>query len=58
VPQADYITVHMPLTPETKHMLNQERLAKTKKGVRIINCARGGKNANLEVIDYGPNCDL
>ena len=30
VPQADYITVHMPLTPETKHMLNQERLAKTK----------------------------
>ena len=23
-----------------------------------INCARGGKNANLEVIDYGPNCDL
>ncbi len=42
VPQADYITVHMPLTPETKHMLNAERLAKTKKGVRIINCARGG----------------
>ncbi len=42
VPQADFITMHMPLTPETKYMLNAERLAKTKKGVRIINCARGG----------------
>jgi D-3-phosphoglycerate dehydrogenase len=42
VPQADYITMHMPLTPETQHMLNAERLAKAKKGVRIINCARGG----------------
>ncbi len=42
VPQADYITVHMPLTPETKHMLNAERLQKARKGVRIINCARGG----------------
>lgn len=42
VPLADYITMHMPLTDETKNMLNAERLAKTKKGVRIINCARGG----------------
>ncbi len=42
VPQADFITMHMPLTPETKHMLNRERLAKAKKGVRIVNCARGG----------------
>ena len=42
IPQADYITVHMPLTAETKHMLNAERLAKARKGVRIINCARGG----------------
>jgi D-3-phosphoglycerate dehydrogenase len=42
VPQADYITVHMPLTVETKHMLNAERLQKARKGVRIINCARGG----------------
>lgn len=42
IPQADYITVHMPLTPETKHMLNGERLARAKKGVRVINCARGG----------------
>ncbi len=42
VPQADFITMHMPLTPETKHMLNRERLAKARKGVRIVNCARGG----------------
>ncbi len=42
LPFADYITMHMPLTEETKNMLNAERLAKTKKGVRIINCARGG----------------
>jgi len=40
--QADFITMHMPMTPETKHMINAERLAKLKKGVRIINCARGG----------------
>jgi D-3-phosphoglycerate dehydrogenase len=42
IPQADFITLHMPLTAETKYMLNKERLAKAKKGVRIVNCARGG----------------
>ncbi|MBL9116186.1 MAG: phosphoglycerate dehydrogenase [Verrucomicrobiaceae bacterium] len=42
VQQADFITMHMPLTPETKHMINAERISKLKKGVRIINCARGG----------------
>lgn len=40
--RSDFITVHTPLTPETKHVLNDESLAKTKRGVRIINCARGG----------------
>ncbi len=39
---ADFITLHTPLTPETHHLLNAERLAQTKRGVRIINCARGG----------------
>src|SRR5437773_4414448 len=39
---ADFITLHTPLTAETRHILNAERLAKTKRGVRIINCARGG----------------
>src|SRR5256886_1359882 len=39
---ADFISLHTPLTDETRHLLNAERLAKTKAGVRIINCARGG----------------
>ena len=42
LPQSDFITMHMPLTPETTHMLNKQRLAITKKGSRIVNCARGG----------------
>src|SRR5690606_39094177 len=41
-PQADFITVHMPMTDETKGMLNQATCAKMKTGVRILNCARGG----------------
>lgn len=40
--RADFITVHTPLTPDTKHILNRDSLAQTKPGVRIINCARGG----------------
>ncbi len=39
---ADFITLHTPLTPETHHLLGSARLAKTKRGVRVINCARGG----------------
>ena len=39
---ADFITLHTPLTPETHHLLDAARLAQTKRGVRIINCARGG----------------
>jgi D-3-phosphoglycerate dehydrogenase / 2-oxoglutarate reductase len=39
---ADIITVHTPLTPETKGLLNEQKLSKTKKGVFILNCARGG----------------
>src|SRR5207248_1874342 len=39
---ADCISLHTPLTAETRHLLNAERIAKTKRGVRIINCARGG----------------
>src|ERR1043166_1058623 len=40
--RADFITVHMPLSDETKGMLNAEAFAKMKKGVRVLNCARGG----------------
>ncbi len=38
---SDFISLHAPLTDETRHLLNRENLAKTKQGVRIINCARG-----------------
>src|SRR5205814_7074996 len=39
---ADFISLHTPLTAETRHILDAARLPKTKRGVRIINCARGG----------------
>lgn len=39
--QADYITLHVPLTKETRNMINAERIAKMKKGVRVVNCSRG-----------------
>jgi len=39
---SDYITVHTPLTEETKHMISTQQFALMKKGVRVINCARGG----------------
>jgi len=39
---ADFISLHTPLTTETRHILDAARLRKTKRGVRIINCARGG----------------
>jgi D-3-phosphoglycerate dehydrogenase len=38
---ADYLTLHVGLTPQTTGMINEKSLAKMKKGVRIINCARG-----------------
>ena len=39
--RADYISLHLPALPSTKHIFNAERLAKCKKGVRIVNTARG-----------------
>ncbi len=40
--RSDFITLHVPLTDKTRNILSAEALAKTKKGVRIVNCARGG----------------
>ena len=40
--RADFITLHVPFTEATKNILSREALERTKKGVRIINCARGG----------------
>lgn len=54
--QSDFITVHVPLTDQTRGLLNRETLAKTKKGVRIINCARGGivdEKALIESVEQG-----
>ena len=42
LPRADFITLHTPLTDQTRNILSAENLARTKKGVRIVNCARGG----------------
>ncbi len=40
--ESDYITIHVPLTAETKNLINKETISKMKDGVIIINCARGG----------------
>lgn len=53
---ADFISLHMPLTPATNKMLNDEAFAKMKKGVRIINVARGGvidEEALVRALDSG-----
>jgi D-3-phosphoglycerate dehydrogenase len=54
--RADFITLHTPLTEQTRNILSRENLAKTKKGVRIVNCARGGlidEAALKEALDSG-----
>ncbi len=40
--RSDFITIHTPLTPETKNLINKDTIKLMKQGVRIINCARGG----------------
>jgi D-3-phosphoglycerate dehydrogenase len=53
---ADFITVHTPLTKETRGLIGAAAFAKMKKGVRIINCARGGivdEEALLQAIRHG-----
>jgi len=42
LPICDFLTMHMPLTAETHHMIDARRLALCKPGIRIVNCARGG----------------
>lgn len=54
--QADFITVHTPLTNETRGIIGKDQFAIMKKGVRIINCARGGivdEKALIDAIDSG-----
>jgi D-3-phosphoglycerate dehydrogenase len=42
LPQADFITIHVPLTPHTRHLLSAKEFAKMKPGVFLVNCSRGG----------------
>ena len=42
IAQADFITVHMPLTKETRGMISMAQMRRMKQGVRLVNCARGG----------------
>jgi D-3-phosphoglycerate dehydrogenase len=54
--RADFITLHTPLTDQTRNILSREKLAGTKKGVRIVNCARGGlidEGALRDALDSG-----
>jgi D-3-phosphoglycerate dehydrogenase len=56
VSESDFITVHTPLTAETRYLINTEQFQKMKKGVRIINCARGGiihEGALIRAIEDG-----
>lgn len=54
--RSDFLTVHVPLTPETRKMIGDEQLKRCKRGVRIINCARGGivdEDALLKYLESG-----
>jgi D-3-phosphoglycerate dehydrogenase len=54
--RADFVTLHTPLTDETRNILSRERLESAKKGIRIINCARGGlidEAALKDLLDSG-----
>ncbi len=54
--QADFITFHTPLNDDTRGLLNRETIARCKKGVRIVNCARGGivdEEALFEALESG-----
>ena len=56
LPRADFITLHVPLTDQTRNILSRENLGKTKPGVRIVNCARGGlvdEEALAEMLQSG-----
>ena len=51
LPHVDYLTVHTPLTPETRHLVGREELTILKRGVRLVNCARGGIYDEQALID-------
>jgi len=42
LPKADFISIHVPLSPHTRHLISTQEFAKMKEGVMLINCSRGG----------------
>jgi len=48
---SDFITIHVPLTPETKNLINLESMKKMKKSARIVNCSRGGIVNEVDIIE-------
>jgi D-3-phosphoglycerate dehydrogenase len=56
LPRADFVTVHTPLTKDTRHLFNAERIARMKDGACLINCSRGGivdENALYDALKSG-----
>ena len=56
LPQVDYLTVHTPLTDDTRHLVGMDELAILKPGIRLVNCARGGiydEQALIEGLNRG-----
>jgi D-3-phosphoglycerate dehydrogenase len=56
LPRADFISLHTPLTNETRNIISADAIARMKKGARLINCARGGlvdENAVKAALDSG-----
>ena len=51
IEESDYITLHLPLSDKTRHMIDQEKFARMKKGVRLLNLARGGLVATKDLLD-------
>ncbi len=54
--RSDFITLHVPLTDKTRNILSREALEQTKRGVRVVNCARGGlidEEALVEMMEMG-----
>ena len=49
--RADFITLHTPLTDKTRNIIDAKAIAKMKKGVRIINCARGGLIVEADLVE-------
>ena len=51
-PRCDFITLHTPLTPETRNIIDARAIAPMKPTVRIINCARGGLIDEAALVDF------